>query len=129
MALEPAPASPLPPRPGAGEVPDRAALSSAARSRTRESSAPPDRTLTSSATGDAVSAPGPAAPGPGALDALLAVFVCALALLLASTPARNSDLWLHLASGRLLARGRPPWGTDPFASTTAGVFWVNHSWL
>jgi hypothetical protein len=49
--------------------------------------------------------------------------------LLASTPARNSDLWLHLASGRLLAQGRFSWGTDPFASTTAGVFWVNHAWL
>ncbi len=29
---------------------------------------------------------------------------CALAFLIASTPARNSDLWLHLASGRLLAQ-------------------------
>ncbi len=68
-------------------------------------------------------------PGPGALDALLAVLLCALAFLLASTPARNSDLWLHLASGRLLAQGQFPRGTDPFASTTTGVLWVHHAWL
>jgi hypothetical protein len=63
------------------------------------------------------------------LDVLFAVLVCALAFLLASTPARNSDLWLHLASGRALARGQSPLGSDPFASTTTGVFWVNHAWL
>ena len=68
-------------------------------------------------------------PGPGALDAILALFVAALAFLLASTPARNSDLWLHLASGRAVAEGKTPLGVDPFASTTTGVFWVNHSWL
>jgi tetratricopeptide (TPR) repeat protein len=63
------------------------------------------------------------------LDGLLVVLVAALAFSLASTPARNSDLWLHLASGRLLAGGRLPAGTDPFASTTEGAFWVNPSWL
>ena len=66
---------------------------------------------------------------PGMLDALAAGFVCALAFLLASIPARNSDLWLHLASGRALVQGDSPRGSDPFASTTTGVFWVNHSWL
>jgi tetratricopeptide (TPR) repeat protein len=44
-------------------------------------------------------------------------------------PARNSDLWLHLASGRLLAGGQAPWGTEPFSSTASTVFWVNHTWL
>jgi hypothetical protein len=63
------------------------------------------------------------------LDALLAVFVAALAFLLASTPARNSDLWLHLASGRLLAQGRLPPGSEPFSSTTTGISWVNPAWL
>src|SRR5262245_20319318 len=66
-------------------------------------------------------------PSPGATDWLFGLIVCALAFLLASTPARNSDLWLHLASGRLLAQGQ--FGQDPFSSTTTGVFWVNHSWL
>jgi tetratricopeptide (TPR) repeat protein len=61
--------------------------------------------------------------------AVLLVMVCALAFLLASTPARNSDLWLHLASGRALVRGQAERGIDPFASTTADAFWVNHSWL
>jgi len=57
------------------------------------------------------------------------VLICGLAFLLASTPARNSDLWLHLASGRELSAGRLLDGTEPFSSTTQGVFWVNHSWL
>jgi tetratricopeptide (TPR) repeat protein len=69
------------------------------------------------------------APQPGVLDALFVAIVLALAFLLASTPARNSDLWLHLASGRALIQGQHPRGSDPFASTTAGVFWVNPSWL
>lgn len=60
---------------------------------------------------------------------ILAVFLCGLAFLLASTPARNSDVWLHLASGRLLSATGLPDGTDPFASTTQGVFWVNPAWL
>jgi hypothetical protein len=34
-----------------------------------------------------------------------------------------------LASGRLLAEGQSPRGTDPFSSTAADTFWVNHSWL
>ncbi|HEX5270565.1 MAG TPA: hypothetical protein VFW33_08775 [Gemmataceae bacterium] len=72
-------------------------------------------------------------PAPGRQPLLLGMtfagLVCALAFLLASTPARNSDLWLHLASGRALARGEAARGTDPFASTTAGTFWVNRSWL
>ncbi len=75
----------------------------------------------------------PSAPLPlpraGVLGAVLALLVAALAFLLASTPARNSDLWLHLASGRALARGEAPPGADPFASTTAGALWVNHAWL
>lgn len=33
----------------------------------------------------------------------------------------------HPRPFRLLAHGRFPGGTDPFASTTAGVFWVNHT--
>src|SRR5262249_38896612 len=69
------------------------------------------------------------APRAGVLDGLFVVLVCALAFLLAATPARNSDLWLHLASGRLFAQGQMFSGTDPFASTTAGVFWVNPTWL
>jgi hypothetical protein len=63
------------------------------------------------------------------LDGLLTLMVLALAFLLASRSARNSDLWLHLASGRLLASGQYHFGVDPFAFTTAGVHWVNHSWL
>src|SRR5579875_494796 len=42
------------------------------------------------------------------LGLLLAFLVVILAFLLASFPARNSDVWLHLARGRLLAQGASP---------------------
>jgi tetratricopeptide (TPR) repeat protein len=52
-----------------------------------------------------------------------------LAFLLASFPARNTDVWRHLAAGKQLLAGNYRLGTDPFASTTNDVTWVNHSWL
>ena len=62
-------------------------------------------------------------------DAVPALLVLAFAFLAASFAARNSDLWLHLAAGRLLADGGYSFGVDPFAATTAGVYWANHAWL
>jgi tetratricopeptide (TPR) repeat protein len=63
------------------------------------------------------------------LDVLAALLLAGLGFLLASTPARNGALWLHLASGRRLAQGGTPAGADPFSWTAADVPWVNHSWL
>jgi tetratricopeptide (TPR) repeat protein len=60
---------------------------------------------------------------------VLVILVPTVALLLAAFPARNSDAWFHLATGKLLAQGDFRFGVDPFAYTTAGVNWVNHSWL
>jgi hypothetical protein len=78
----------------------------------------------------------PAAPAevrpsrwPGRLDAVFAGTVLAFAFLAASSVARNSDLWQHLASGRLLAERQYRFGADPFAYTTEGAYWANHSWL
>ncbi len=66
---------------------------------------------------------------PGRLDAVLVGIVLAFAFLAGSTVARNSDLWQHLASGRLLAERQYHFGADPFAYTTEGTYWANHSWL
>src|SRR5579884_265805 len=63
------------------------------------------------------------------LDRLLTLLVLILAFLAASFPARNSDLWFHLATGRLLAQGQFSFGTDPFAYTTQQTYWACHSWL
>src|SRR5207244_246482 len=63
------------------------------------------------------------------LDALLAVSVLVLAFLLASFAARNSDLLIHLATGRAFLDGTYKFGADPFSFTTQGVYWVNDSWL
>ncbi len=80
-------------------------------------------------------APSPTAPAPRLarwgirVDVLLSVLVVGFAFLAGSFVARNSDLWLHLATGRLLATGGYHFGTDPFAFTTAERYWANHAWL
>jgi hypothetical protein len=77
----------------------------------------------------------PAAPegggptGVASSAAVLVGLVMALAVVLASFPARNSDLWLHLATGRLLAEGDHRFGPDPFTATVAGASGLNPSWL
>jgi tetratricopeptide (TPR) repeat protein len=69
-------------------------------------------------------------PAPGGYgDWLLAILVLVLAFLTASFTARNSDLWFHLAAGRLLFQGQFTFGVDPFAYTTDQVYWANHAWL
>lgn len=62
-------------------------------------------------------------------DGLLAVLAIALAFLLASFAARNADVWLHLAVGRLLAQGQYAFGIDPFSFATVGRYWANPAWL
>jgi hypothetical protein len=57
-------------------------------------------------------------------DAPLLLLVAALAFLLASFPARNSDLWAHAAAGKGLVQGIATPGTD------TGSAYANHStWL
>jgi hypothetical protein len=62
------------------------------------------------------------------LDRALVVVVLAFAFLLALVAVRNSDFWMHLATGRLIAHGQYQFGTDPF-SYTSTVYWANHAWL
>src|SRR4051794_27083451 len=62
-------------------------------------------------------------------DWLLALGVLALAFLMAPFAARNSDIWMHLAAGRLLANGQYQFGADRFSSVDPGRTWVSHAWL
>ncbi len=73
----------------------------------------------------------PAAPTtparwPWLRPALLLGMVPVIGFLLAAFPARNSDLWFHLAKGLWLAGGQFARAADP--SGSAGLC-VNHSWL
>jgi hypothetical protein len=61
-------------------------------------------------------------------DGVLVGLVLVLGFLLGSAPARNSDVWLHLAAGRAVADGSWRFGPDPFSSIADGP-WVLHSWL
>jgi hypothetical protein len=69
-----------------------------------------------------------AQPERSRIDLLLASGVVLLAFLVASTPARNSDLWLHLATGRAIADGSYRFQGDPF-SPEVNASWIAHSWL
>src|SRR5262249_28769192 len=62
------------------------------------------------------------------LDGTLLVLLLVFAFLCASFKATNPDLFLHLATGRLIAEGKYSFGTDPFTFTSQGT-WVNTSWL
>ena len=62
-------------------------------------------------------------------DWVLAVCVLTLAFLIASFSIRNSDFWMHLSAGRLLANGQYEFGKDPFSYVGADRIWVNHAWL
>lgn len=52
-----------------------------------------------------------------------------LTFVLASFAIRNTDFWVHLATGRLIAGGQYQFGVDPFSFTTEAVYWTNSSWL
>jgi tetratricopeptide (TPR) repeat protein len=63
------------------------------------------------------------------LEWVMVPVLLALAFMLASFAVRNSDFWMHLATGRLIADGNYHFGTDPYSFATEGKTWVNHSWL
>jgi tetratricopeptide (TPR) repeat protein len=65
-------------------------------------------------------------PGRGRFVAFLTLV---LAFVLASFPARNTDFWLHLATGRHLANHPFDSGANPFTYTSPEASWVNHAWL
>src|SRR5688500_926543 len=92
---------------------------------------PPTQAPTDSPTPSTTTAAGPATlPESGFLvgfDWVLALGTLTLAFFLASFAARNSDLWIHLAAGRLLAAGDYAFGSDPFSFVGGDRTWVNHA--
>lgn len=63
------------------------------------------------------------------IDFVLAVFAILLAFLVSSFAARNSDLFIHLATGQRLIAGTYTPGSDPFSFAAADRPWVNHNLL
>lgn len=63
------------------------------------------------------------------IDWFLSLAILAVAFLLASFSVRNSDFFMHLATGRLLSEGGYSFGKDPFSFVGEGRTWINHSWL
>ena len=69
------------------------------------------------------------------LEVPYVVIVLALAFLVGSFVAYNNDVWINLATGRLIAQGNYEIGVDPFSFSTEAtkdrpaIPWINHSWL
>jgi tetratricopeptide (TPR) repeat protein len=63
------------------------------------------------------------------LDASALVLLLVLAFFLGSFVAQNSSLWVHLATGRLIAAGDYHFGVDPFSYATQDQYWANVNWL
>lgn len=69
-------------------------------------------------------------------DWLLLGLLVVLSFVIGASPAVNADVWMQLATGRLIAHGDYlPGGAEPFSVATeardghAAVPWINHSWL
>src|SRR5579859_7735619 len=62
-----------------------------------------------------------------AFGAAITCVVLVFAFVVSSFAVRNSDFWLHLASGRLLAQGEYHFGVDNFTFSNAEAYWVNHA--
>lgn len=62
-------------------------------------------------------------------DRLLLGILLLLSFLLASFPIANSDMWMSLRTGQLIAQGELVFGTDPYCFTTEGKYWVHPGWL
>src|SRR5438552_1598431 len=84
------------------------------------------------ATGQSSAFPQTALPQDAPIKPLTRVLLGAefvlLMLFLASAPARNHDLWLHLGLGKAFAEGRYSLGSEPLLQDPSPV-WVNTSWF
>ncbi|HEV3387020.1 MAG TPA: hypothetical protein VG097_19535 [Gemmata sp.] len=89
---------------------------------------PGSATLPASTQSSAASTPRPARWG-RRIDTFTVALLILFAFFSASFVARNTDFWLHLATGRMLVSGEYRFGSDPFTYTTADRYWANHSWL
>src|SRR5262249_22226382 len=59
---------------------------------------------------------------------LLASAVALLMVLLALSPIRGHEFWLHLGIGKALSEGRYQFGSDPLLQGSTD-YWANPSWL
>lgn len=62
-------------------------------------------------------------------DRIFAGLVLVLTVLISTFPVTNSDVFMRLATGRLIASGQFVFGADPYCYTTQGQYWVHHGWL
>ncbi len=94
-----------------------------------ESASPIPRSSTSPGVEGGASAEAGCATAGAVRDKACAAAVVVFAFLLASFPARNSEVWLHLGTGRALAQGTTSLVSPPMLHTAEDHFWINRAWL
>ncbi|MFO0964365.1 MAG: hypothetical protein U0793_02085 [Gemmataceae bacterium] len=68
-------------------------------------------------------------------DLFLGLLTLTLVFLLGSFPVRDSEVLMHLATGKRIVQGEYQFGVDPYSFATEATdqapakTWVNHSWL
>jgi len=70
-----------------------------------------------------------ASPFLNGFDLVLGIGVIIVGFAIASFAVKNTDIWLHLGTGRLIAQGEYEFGKAPFTYSGGDRYWVNHSWL
>lgn len=93
-----------------------------------------EQNIAATPTVSAAVAPSAPAPQESSNSWSAGLIVCAgliaiLAFFLGSFRAVNTDIWLNLGAGKLLAAGQYHFGVDPFSWASQGAFWANPSWL
>ncbi|MEW6008926.1 MAG: tetratricopeptide repeat protein [Candidatus Omnitrophota bacterium] len=63
------------------------------------------------------------------LPSLLTVILVFFVIVLATNGIFDSDIWLHLKTGKLIVKNFQVPHVDPYSFTTSGIRWINHSWL
>jgi tetratricopeptide (TPR) repeat protein len=63
------------------------------------------------------------------VDGIQVALVLVLAGFSAAFPIRNSDVFMHMGTAKLLLDGKYTFGTDPFSVNPPDSPWVNQSWL
>ncbi len=62
------------------------------------------------------------------LPSLLTVILVFFVIIQASSGIFDTDIWLHLKTGKLIVRNLQVPHVDPYSFTTSGIRWINHSW-
>lgn len=63
------------------------------------------------------------------LPSLLTVILVFFVIIQTTSGIFDTDIWLHLKTGKLIVKNFDVPHVDPYSFATSGIRWINHSWL